>query len=310
LDHLAGEKLMLSQDILSAVEIRIQDQNIYVLTGMKEGFVRKFDLNGGFIESSFQVGSGPGEVLYLSNFGFVKDKDIDYSYGNDKIQNKMVYFSKGDTIDIPFSILLFHAFPTNDNEILGVPVESDKMFNYYDFSGNQTRSFGNYPKSKVTDMNYILSQAFVGAYDYSRSNNTFVAGLKHTDYLMIFSDIGKEEVYSEVRGPLYYDPIFTVSELSGYPMFTQNNKMRFSYVDVIATDNKIIGLFSGYSVEEKAMMAHYGDKIFIFDYSGKIIKGFEISEKLISLAYDDVKNMLYGLDVSGDEEEIIKYSLD
>ena len=35
--------------------------------------------------------------------------------------------------------------------------------------------------------------------------------------------------------------------------------------------------------------------------------GFEISEKLLSIAYDEVNSVLYGLDVSAEEERIFKY---
>jgi len=311
LNYLSGERIFYGQDIISAKKIMLHDQSLYVQTKKKDGYIKKFKINGEFLESYFHMGSGPGEVLNLSNFGFGNDQDNSYFYGNDMIQNKMVYFCEEDSLDIQFSKLLFYAFPVNEKEILGVPVESDKMFAYYNFSGEQTKSFGDYPTSDVTDMYYILSQAFVGSYDYNKEKNVFVAALLYTDHLKIFSEISYDEKYIEVRGPLFYEPIFTVTSLHGNPMFTQDKKGRISYVDVIATENEIIGLFSGYSREEKAGKPVFGDKIFIFDYTGKIIKGFEIAEQLISITYDEVNKVLYGLDViSSNEEMIFKYILD
>jgi hypothetical protein len=310
INKIEGEKMLLEQDIISAKQIKIFNQKLFVKTKKKDGFIKQFDLEGRFISSYFHMGSGPGEVLNISSFGFNFNKDNSYIYGNDMIQNKMVYFTLDDSLDVQFETLLFSAIPISKELILGVPIESDNMFGYYNFSGKPIKSFGAFPNSEITDMNYILSQAFVGTYDYNFEKNVFVAALLYTDYIMIFPEIGKDENSIEIRGPLFYDPIYSVTNLHDNPMFTQNKNSRISYVDVVLTENEIIGLFSGYSRGEMAGMPIYGDKLFIFNYEGKIMKAYEISEKLSSITYDSVNKVLYGLDnISSGDEQLYKYNI-
>ena len=310
LEHLAGERLMLSQDIITAKAIRVKDDFLYISTSKKTQYIHKFNLKGEFQNALINKGHGPGEVSSIFNFNVGKDNGEPYLYVADLMQNKLLYQNAKDTLNIHFSNLMFDIVRLNDQNLIGIPIEEEKMFGIYNYRGELLSTFGQFPKNKLTDVPYILSQAYVGEYDYHETKKVFVAALRYTDQLMIFSDLDNDENHVVIRGPLFYDPIFKVSDKYGSLEFSQDEEGRFSFIDVVLTNDYIIGLFSGYSREERPGKAGFGDKIFLFDYSGKIINGFEISEKLISISYDDVNNMLYGLDVSGDEEEIFKYRLD
>ena len=306
---LEGEKLVLSQDILSAEKIKVFDNHLYVLTNAFDKPISKFNLKGEAKEIVLTSGNGPGEVQRIVNFGFSNQNGKPTFYAADMMQKKLVYKNDKKNTDIKFNKWLTNFFPISDSQILGVTLEADKMFSVYNFSGEPIRSFGDFPPNTLTDSPFVLSQAYGGSYDYNEARDIFVAALQYTDRLMIYSNLSKEEKYLEVRGPLYYDPIFTVGNMNGRPMFAQGQDGRFSFIDVTLSKDHIICLFSGYSREELPGKANFGDKIFIFDYNGKILKGFEISEKLLSIAYDESNNVLYGLDVSAEEEEIFRYKL-
>jgi hypothetical protein len=308
---LYGEKVDLSHDIFSAGKIKIFNNFLYVWTEEKDMHLSKFSLDGEFLESLISKGSGPGEILYLVNFTFNNLDGNEVFFGGDLTQNKIVTLRGGELIDVKFIDRLSNFLPLTDNHVLGVTLQSDKMFGIYDYSGNRIKSFGEFPANTISDVPFILSQAFVGTYGYNEERDIFVSALKYTDHLRIFSDVFKKDKVIEVRGPLYYDPIFSVTQSNGRSMFTQDIKGRFSFIDMVLTKDNIICLFSGYSREELPSKANNGDKIFIFDYKGNIVKGFVIEEKLFSIAYDESTNTLYGLDIiSTDQENIFKYLLD
>jgi len=304
-----GEKLVLSQDILSAEKIKVLNNHIYILTDGSEHPISKFDLSGEFKGRLLTHGIGPGEVQHIVNFGISTRQGKSAFYAADMMQKKLVYKKDKETIDVKFNKWITNFFPISDTKILGVPLEAEKMFSIYNFSGETIHSFGDFPANDLTDAPFVLSQAFGGSYDYNVAKDIFVAALRYTDHLMIYSNLSQETDYLKVRGPLFYDPIFTVGNMNGRPMFVQGQDGRFSFIDVTLSKDNIICLFSGYSREELPGQANFGDKIFIFDYKGKILKAFEISEKLLSISYDESNKVLYGLDVSAEEEEVFRYKL-
>lgn len=310
LQKLNGTELKLSQDILSAGKIRIYDNYLFIDTEEYESNLQKFTLNGEFVTSFFPKGSGPGELLSIVNFE-AKQQDGKWQYfAGDIIQNKITTILEDQITDIKFEDRLTNYLSISDKYTIGVPLMADKLYGIYDREGKVVKTFGTFPPNEISNSPFVLSQAYTGSYGYNADKDIFVAALLYTDHLMIFSNVSSSEELTEVRGPLFYDPIFTVTQMRGMDMFAQDEKGRFSYIDMVLTKDHIICLFSGFSREELPSDANNGNIIFVFDYQGNVKKSFQVEEKLFSIAYHEDSQTLYGIDVvSSSNETIYKYPL-
>lgn len=299
-----GELIDLPNELSGVRKIFFDDGDLYFAFRNKEYCLASFSKKDQKLEFRIVRGDGPNELLGVTNL----KKHNDSFFVFDIVTRKILNIKDGEVIDemkTPETFL--NIFPTRIG-FIGQSLQREFPLTVLDSNLEIQKNLGSFRKLDKVDIPYIIAQAFQGPMDYNYKKNTMVLGGRYTDKLNIFN-LDKQGEQLEISGPLNYEPIFSITEQNETAIFTQNDQGRFSYIDVIAEDQYIIGLFSGKSREEAPGRANFGDKILIFDYAGKLLYNIELDRRLISIAFDNQNKIMYGLDILSEEDEKV-YSYD
>ena len=72
-----------------------------------------------------------------------------------------------------------------------------------------------------------------------------------------------------------------------------SRRVRFGYIDVTATDQRIFALFSGRTRAEGD--ANFGDRVHVFDWDGRLVDVWVLDSRLVALAVEPSGSTLYGI---------------
>jgi len=140
----------------------------------------------------------------------------------------------------------------------------------------------------------VRQHAFVGTLARSEARGLVALATRHADRIEIYRPDG--ELVRRVRGPLGFDPRFTVgSGEGGKPILQTGDDLRFGYVDVAATDDRIFALFSGRTRGDHGPEAVFGRHVHVYDWSGRLLEVIELDADLLALTVDVDGGTLYGV---------------
>jgi hypothetical protein len=228
----------------------------------------------------------------------------------DRVLKKVHYYEPDSHKEFIIRNLYLEMVPLSDSLLIVQEFESDNRFGLLNLNDESIKSFGLPVEHEGSKTNYILNQAFQGYGTISEDKSKFIFASKLTDRLEIY-DLNDFSLISLTRGPVFYEPVFVEVDRGDFSMFGENEKGRFSYIDIDVGKNYFYLLFSGESREENPGKAHYGKQVFVVDYSGKIHKILSLDYPLLDFVVDEDNSIIYGVDViTYPDEKIIVYPFD
>ncbi len=124
-----------------------------------------------------------------------------------------------------------------------------------------------------------------------QNENKFAVAHRTMDLIELYDD---NEIVKSIKGPDHFMPIYKIKEYAnGFINAINIEKTKFAHIDLYATKDYIISLYSGRGEFEMC-----GNYIFIFDWDGKPVKSIFLEEDICSL----------GITPSGDRVYYIKQS--
>ncbi len=115
--------------------------------------------------------------------------------------------------------------------------------------------------------------------------------LRHADRVEILRADGTRA--AEGRGAEGFEPVYRVASHGGAPVFDGGEELRFGYVNVASTADRIYALYSGRTRKSHAGRATGGDAVHVFDWEGKRLRELKLDGDYGSIAVDPKGRKLY-----------------
>lgn len=309
--QLEGKFFELDTVLTKPIYLALFEGNLFVSTRNDGNLILEFTPSGKLVRSFLPKGSGPKEAMTVSGLKVLYDSTRQKSlFAFDKMLKRGHFIKNREHRDFRLEKLSMEIVPVADSLLIVQDLDSEYRFGLLNIQSQMLSEFGIKVEHEVSDTPVILNQAFQGYGGVSRDNSTFIFASKFTDRIEIY-DLSTLKLTSMIRGPLFFEPIFQESQRNGYPMFVENEKGRFSYIDICVGEKYFYLLYSGESREENPGMAHYGKSMFVVDFDGNIVGSFKFDHPLLDFEVDEEDSLIYGLDVNTySDEKILVYNFD
>jgi hypothetical protein len=163
----------------------------------------------------------------------------------------------------------------------------------FEMDGTFERALGPLPTSRIEAPPSVLQHAYRGVLKADSRYGRLVMGNRHAGFLEVF---GADGAYlGRASGPFEFEPVFQVEAGEAGPGLATGDDLRFGYVDVVPTSERIYALYSGRTRGASPETAMYGAEVHVFGWDGALQGVFHLDEDLMAIAIDDRSGRLVGV---------------
>ncbi len=259
--------------------------------------------DGALVRSVGRAGEGPGEFQQLWSVSPAPEA-VSVFWAFDMALGRLTRFDLADesTLDRPWqSQLLTLRANTSvtsvawlaEDRLLGTGFFLDGRFGTFDGDGALLGTVGPIPEHEGAIPVHVLQHAYIGTLRARPDRARVVIALRHAGIIEIYDPDGTRLV--RVGGPFPFEPVFEVGEGVSGPQMASGETLRFGYVDVAVTNDRIYALFSGRTRAGFGVEASLAKNIHVFDWSGRLEHSLELDADVIAIAVDTSLPALYAV---------------
>jgi hypothetical protein len=174
--------------------------------------------------------------------------------------------------------------------LLGAGFFSDGRLGHFDGKGDYTGASGPLPVSATEAPPGVLQHAYRGVLKSNPARTRLVFANRHAGFLEIYGSDG--EPLRRIDGPYGFEPSFTVRLGEQGPGLATGDDLRFGYVDVATTNDRIYALFSGRTRTGHPEDVVYGQTVHVFDWDGTFVSILHLDADVMAIAVDEVRTRL------------------
>jgi hypothetical protein len=303
LDSLQGKKLNLTALLnpnailwtgryLVVGERKALDYHLHVVDPKSESVIKTLGKDG----------LGPGEII--SAHKIERGNSVNECWVYDHSQKLIAIFDLESPSDLyqkafrqPESMCLAVDMLWNsDSTLICQMADGDDKYVYFDTIGNQLSTYGTWSQM-LEDRSpppNVVKSVHQGKSTISPDFTKYLQVGLLRDYIEIL-DLPSGTITS-IRGPKQIIPKFEVDYSAGYPMAQLKDMSRaYFYTSVVAGEEYIYSLYFGKSVDLFFQEGELSREIFVFDYTGNLVKTYTLDHPLFSLAVDEKNKRFFGI---------------
>ena len=267
-----------------------------------ENSIHVLDLTTGDLRASVgRKGEGPGEFKSANSIDRAAGGGDDvwiFDVGTQRLTRVDLSALDGDWakefVNLRGSARAMDPVRTANGEVLAVGFFPEGRFGVFNREGEQVDVRGALPEWSERIPPGVLQHAFTGTIKSDPARQRFAVGARHAGLLEIFDASGRKLARAQV--PVEFEPRFTVNVRQDRPpSMGSGNDLRFGYVDVATTDDRVYGLFSGRLRGEYPKSATYAREVHVFDWEGRLETIIRLDSDVISIAVDERDETLYAI---------------
>lgn len=167
---------------------------------------------------------------------------------------------------------------------------ADGRLGWFDDDGAYAGATGRIPQSAVEAPPGVLQHAYRGTLKPDPGRQRLVLAARHAGFLEVFGSDG--EVLRRIEGPHPFEPAFEVVAGEGGPSMATGDDLRFGYMDVAPTAERIYALFSGRTRAAHPDDATYGRTVHVFRWDGSLEQVLELDVDAFAIAVDEGRGRL------------------
>ncbi len=287
--------------------IKYKNQYVFFDAYKNNGCV-KFMSESTKIVSGVREGNGPLEIIGACGFAVIEDSVFLMDYNHRKLLS--VYPEKDSLIvkvSSNNSYVGMRSYPITKNRFLETSSYDSCMYSLKTLD-NQTLTRINYPEDKVLDAFAPSIQNTI----YVNTKFTVSPDKKHYAWgVMCTAKYG--------FGRIINNDLITLDTVLSYSPLKIQKIVKMKSSEVIRpTDDSKMNILACTSSSKYAMFLycgtgyadiknHFGKKILLYTWEGKPKKVIEVDENLVTIDYDDEKNILYGISMNP-EAQLVEYN--
>lgn len=178
-----------------------------------------------------------------------------------------------------------------------------------DEKGAECAYFGGYPTDEdMTDIPFhVLGMAYQSLMCVQPAGKRIALATRYGEILQIYEWDPSQKTAKEICCMNKFSPRLAVKDMDGTPNFRPDEKTRWGYLSVAATDKYIFALYSG-RLQKEGNAFYKGNEVHVFDWEGNLCHSLRLDCEGSSLAVS--KNRLYILAEYEDAgNDIVEYEL-
>jgi len=177
-----------------------------------------------------------------------------------------------------------------EDRLVGAGFFSDGRIGHFDGAGSYTGASGPLPSSATAAPPQVLQHAYRGMLKSDPAHTRLVFANRNAGFLEVYGTDG--ELLRRIDGPFEFEPSFTVKLGERGLGLATGDDLRFGYVDVATTNDRIYALFSGRTREGHPEDAVYGRTVHVFDWGGELISILRLDADVMAIAVDEARSRL------------------
>ena len=150
---------------------------------------------------------------------------------------------------------------------------------------------GQLPVGDVEGPPQVIQHAYQSTMELNPARTLVALGTRHASRLEILRPTGERVAVAE--GPRPFGPVYSVATRAGSPVLLTDEKLRFGYVDLAATERHVIALYSGMRRGDRPGAAHFGRVLHVYDWSGRLLRQVVLDAEVLHVAADERTGTLY-----------------
>lgn len=293
---LNGDSLAFDEIMMKPVRVAVVDSFLLLKNSDVERFFHVYNIKTKKkVGERISFGIGPKEML--DPMWFIMSEDtLGILDKNKRIMD--IYPDHrlliSDTVSpihrVSFKELLVNPVYLPEVGIISSTFQSDEhKFALFDFEGNRHSYFGDYPDAYKNSTVYEKGIAFMGDIAVKPDGSRWAMSHKAMDMIEIYDS--KLNLINRIQGP---DGIFPkVKEGNGH--VRREGVSREGYFFPVVTDEYIYVLYDGRVYDLENPTRYLRDKLLVFDWNGKPVKYYQLSEGIFHFDIDKENGVLYGI---------------
>lgn len=267
---------------------------------MVRAFGRRGDGPGEFAGTwSIETVPGDDETFWVYDVGLLRLSRIDLNRvvrGEDPVVEMVRLGAETQVID-PVWL---------DTMVVGLGFFSSGRLALFDSQGQLLRRVGAEPPGSDDVPVTVRHHVYQSKLKANTSRTRLALATRHTDLVEIYRPDGTLVAAPQ---PLFgFMPKFEVREQRGMPTMVTGDDLRFGYIDLAATDDRIYALFSGRTRRGYPGFANFGQYVHVFDWHGELNAVYRLDSAAISISVDPSGRTLYAVRHEP-HPAVVRYSL-
>lgn len=306
---LKGDSVAFDEMLMKPVRVAVVDSFLLLKNSDVERFFHVYNIKTQKkVGERIPFGIGPKEMLDPM-WIFISEDTLGVLDRNKRIMD--IYPDHrlliSDTVSpmrrISFKELLVNPVCLPGVGILSFTFQSEEhKFVLFDLEGNRLSYFGDYPNAYKNSTVYEKSIAFAGDIAVKPDGGRWVMSHKAMDMIEIYDS--NLTLLNRIQGP---DGIFPkIKEANG--RIHREGVSKEGYFFPVVTDECIYVLYDGREYDVENPSRYLRDKLLVFDWNGKPVKYYQLSEGIFHFDIDEENGILYGI-TDYPEFHVVSFSL-
>lgn len=294
----AGSLVYDSGVLAMPTQIAVANDRIALVDGFAENPIHVLDAGGRYLAGLGRTGEGPGEFQGPRSLEPTADGGGFWVFDAALSRLTLVEPDRWESMPASARVTLSvrgPAFVTNlvrrgDDGFLAAGFFGEGRLGHFTAEGKYEGASGAIPTSEIEAPPELLQHAYRGNLKADPAGTRLVFANRHAGFLEVFSSSG--ELLRRIEGPFAFEPVFGVKAGERGPSLTTGEDLRFGYVDVATTSDRIYALFSGRTRAGHPGEAVYGRDVHVFDWDGTLRSVMHLDADAMAIAVDSRRDRL------------------
>jgi len=279
-------------------QIAVGNDRIALVDGFAKRPIHVLDPAGGYIAGLGKGGEGPGEFEGPRALEPTADGDGFWVFDAALSRLTLVEPDRWNSIPASGRVTLAIRGPamvTNlvrrgDEGFIAAGFFGEGRLGHFTGDGEYEGASGTLPSSDIEAPPEVLQHAYRGNLKADPAGGRLVFANRNAGFLEVFTSDG--EPVRRIDGPFEFDPVFRVTMGERGPSLATGEDLRFGYVDVATTRDRIYALFSGRTRAGHPDDAVYAREVHVFDWDGTLQSVLHLDADAMAIAVDARRDRL------------------
>jgi len=298
---LRGHKLLAGDSVAAPSFVAVVGRYVIAIDERADSVIKVVNrVSGQYVRSFGRRGRGPGEFegpwsitsvegsssafwVYDATLRRLTHVDLDADFLQPgRVGRRMLTLKSGFTVLDPAFV---------DTVIVAVGFLPSGRLAFFSDSGELIRTGGGDPPGDPSVPVAVRNHAYQAELAVSPDRTRLAVANRHAGSIEFYRADGTP--VSRVSGPLVFDPILLVARRGQVPAFASDERLRFGYIAVAATRDRVFALFSGRTRRDFPGAAAYGRSVHVFDWEGRLLQVYDLEGDALAVAVDSAGTTLY-----------------